>query len=46
MATFWMVKIHPTEDRIMVQVDNDKIELDREHQEILYKILKEKLGHD
>jgi len=44
MVNFFMVKIHPTEDRIMVQVDNDKIELDKEHQQKLYLILKERIG--
>ena len=43
MVNFFMVKIHPTEDRIMVQIDNDKIELNREYQEKLYKILKERI---
>lgn len=43
MVNFFMVKEHPIEDRIMVQIDNDKIELDREYQEKLFKILKERL---
>ena len=43
MVNFFMVKEHPIEDRIMVQIDNEKIELNREYQEKLYKILKERL---
>lgn len=43
MVNFFMVKEHPIEDRIMVQVDNEKIELNREYQEKLYKILKERI---
>lgn len=43
MVNFFMVKIHPTKDLIMVQIDNDKIELNAEYQEKLYEILKKEL---
>lgn len=43
MVNLFMVKIHPTKDLIMVQIDNNKIELDEEYQEKLYKILKERI---
>lgn len=43
MSFLFMIKEHPTEDRVMVQVDNEKIELNSENQKKLYKYLKRKL---
>ena len=39
---FFMIKEHPQLDLMMIQVDNTAIQLDREHQEKIYKILKKK----
>lgn len=38
----FMIRAHPTEDLLMVQVDNNAIQLNAERQERLYKILKER----
>lgn len=43
MTNFFMVKFHPTEDLVMIQVENNTIQLDKEHQEKVYNILKERL---
>lgn len=43
MANFFMIKEHPNDGRLMIQVDNTKIELDRNQQETLYKYLKTKM---
>ena len=40
---FFMVKIHPTEDLVMIQVGNNAIQLNKDRQERIYKILKERL---
>ena len=39
---FFMIKEHPSRDLMMIQVDNTAIQLDGEHQEKVYKILKQK----
>lgn len=39
----FMIKIHPSRDLVMIQVDNMAIQLDKEHQEKVYKFLKERL---
>ena len=43
MTDFFMVKFHPTKDLVMVQVGNNAIQLDKDKQERVYKILKERL---
>ena len=40
---FFMIKIHPNRDLVMIQIDNNAIQLDQEHQEKVYKFLKERL---
>ena len=40
---FFMIREHPTEDKLMVQVGNMRVELNTEHQKELYKVLKERL---
>jgi len=37
-----MIKEHPIEDRIMIQIDNEKIELNEEYQKRVYEYLKKK----
>ena len=41
--TLFMIRFHPTEDLVMIQVDNNAIQLNRKNQEKVYKILKERL---
>ena len=43
MRNCFIIRKHPTEDRIMVQIDNEKIEMDRGDQERVYKFLKKRL---
>ena len=40
---FFMIKEHPSIDLVMIQVDNNAIQLNRERQEKIYEYLKKKL---
>lgn len=40
---FFMIREHPLEDLIMIQVGNDVVQLNREYQERVYKALKERI---
>ena len=40
---FFMIKIHPNRDLVMIQVGNNAIQLDHDKQKRVYNILKERL---
>jgi len=42
-SSFYMLKIHPQVNRIMIQIDNGKIELNEKNQIKTYNLLKEHL---
>ena len=43
MKNSFLIREHPVDDRVMIQIDNEKIELDREDQEKIYNYLKKRL---
>ena len=40
---FFMIKIHPTLDLVMIQLGNNAVQLNEEHQRKVFNILRDRL---